>query len=52
VRQKVTEFFDINGEEVFTLTAFYNLDWGLREIHGLYNSKDFRGEFFGDEMPF
>lgn len=29
--EKVTEFFDSNGNEVFTLTAYYNLDWEVRK---------------------
>ena len=52
VHEKTTEFFDQQGEEVFTISSFYNLDWGLREIHVLYNSKEFRAEFFSDGMPF
>ncbi len=52
VHEKRTEFFDQQGEEVFTITSFYNLDWGLREIHVFYNSKEFRAEFFSDGMPF
>lgn len=52
VHEKTTEFFDQQGEEVFSITSFYNLDWGLREINVLYNSKDFNAEFFSDEMPF
>jgi len=52
VHEKVTEFFDSNGKEVFTLTAYYNLDWEVREIYLLSNREEFREQFFKDGMPF
>lgn len=52
VHEKITEFFDSNGNEVFTLTAYHNLDWEVREIYLLSNHEEFRQEFFSDGMPF